>query len=877
MSDDLIDFTQEEIDELLQHIDLLTEEERAELLVIAETLEGRQMAKKCRDDLLEFCKHMQPEFVVGHHHRILCELLMKLASGEEDRIAVNIPPRHGKKLAHSTPVLTTTGWKTHGELCVGDEVFHPSGEPTKVIALSKDGPADCDHLVEFTNGEKLLAHANHEWVIHDQSAKVWRTVETRWFLEKVTRGPNVGNSRKLWSGNKGARGSRARYRMPKVEQLQFDTKALPLDPYLLGVWLGDGSTGKPAISMCAEDEPFVTSEFVKHGYTVSATHVHNITGVLTVSFGGQRSSARGGASLLTRHLQKTGVFTKKTIPELYLRSDVEQRLQLLAGLIDTDGHVESDTGRVRFVTGQRKLAEAVLDLCTTLGFRPYLTKQAPVTSSSGIVGKVDVHTVGFQPTCDIPCRIPRKRNSQRALYRSIAVSDVRLVKAEEGRCIQVASPDGLYLAGKSLMPTHNSNIISIHFPSWFLGKYPDKQIIMASHTGDLAVDFGRKVRNQINSDKYRQIFPNVSLSTDSKSAGRWNTNAGGTYYACGVGSALAGRGADLLIIDDPHSEQDILNGNYEVFDRAYEWFTFGARTRLMPAGRVALVQTRWHQDDLTGRLVKEMGREERADQYHVVELPAILTLRDEETGEETQKALWPEWFSLEALLNIKAGMPVFQWNAQYQQNPTGEEGAIVKREWWRIWRAERPPKVEFIIMCLDAAAEKHNRADFTAITTWGVFFNEESQYHNIILLNAIKRRYEFPELKAKAKLEYEEWEPDSFIVEKKSAGTQLYQELRRMGIIVQDYTPHRGSGDKVARLNSVADIFKEGYVWAPETRWAEEVIEEVAAFPYASNDDLTDTVTMALMRFRQGGFLQLPTDYKDDPVYFKSQRGKRFY
>jgi predicted phage terminase large subunit-like protein len=339
-----------------------------------------------------------------------------------------------------------------------------------------------------------------------------------------------------------------------------------------------------------------------------------------------------------------------------------------------------------------------------------------------------------------------------------------------------------------------------------------------------------------------------------------------------VGSALAGRGADLLLIDDPHSEQDVINGNFSVFEKAYEWYTFGARTRLMPGGRVAIIQTRWHMDDLTGRVIRDMSHNERADQFEVIEFPAILDLVDEKTNKEVQKPLWPEFFDLEALLRTKASMPVFQWNAQYQQQPTAEEASIVKREWWQMWGDGRPPACEYIIMSLDAAAETHNRADYTALTTWGVFFNEEVDAYNIILLNSIKQRLEFPELKALCMEEYESWDPDAFIVEKKSAGTAIYQEMRRMGLPVSEYTPHRGTGDKLARLNSVTDIVASGLVWMPPTRWAEEVIEEIAGFPFMSHDDLVDSTVMALMRFRQGGFIRLPTDEPDEIKYFKSRR-----
>ena len=426
----------------------------------------------------------------------------------------------------------------------------------------------------------------------------------------------------------------------------------------------------------------------------------------------------------------------------------------------------------------------------------------------------------------------------------------------------------------NIPPRHGkSQLVSIFFPAWYLGRNPNKKVMMVSHTTDLAVDFGRKVRNLIATPDYRSIFPTVKLAVDSKSAGRWNTSVGGEYYACGVGSALAGRGADLLLIDDPHSEQDVISGNFSIFEKAYEWYTFGARTRLMPGGKVAIIQTRWHMDDLTGRVVKDMAQNERSDQFEVIEFPAILEIEDKKTKKVVEKPLWPEFFDLEALKRTKASMPTFQWNAQYQQQPTAEEAALVKREWWNIWEGENPPSCEYVIMSLDAAAEKHNRADYTALTTWGVFLNEETSAYNIILLNSIKQRMEFHELKEMAMQEYTDWEPDSFIVEKKSSGVALYQEMRRMGLPVSEYTPHRGSGDKLARLNSVSDIVQSRLCWVPPSRWAEEVVEEIAGFPFMSHDDLVDSTVMALMRFRQGGFIRLPSDEPEEQQYFKQRRG----
>lgn len=416
----------------------------------------------------------------------------------------------------------------------------------------------------------------------------------------------------------------------------------------------------------------------------------------------------------------------------------------------------------------------------------------------------------------------------------------------------------------NMPPRHGkSQLVSIYFPAWFIGRNPTMKVMMVSHTTDLAVDFGRKVRNLIDETRFQDIFPGISLSADSKSAGRWSTNHGGEYFACGVGSSLAGRGADMLIVDDPHSEQDVLNGNFEVFDKAYQWFTFGARTRLMPGGRVAVVATRWHLDDLTGRLVRDMTQNEAADQYDVVEFPAILERKDE-NGIVQESPLWPEFFDLEALHRTRASMPVFQWNAQYQQNPTAESAALVKREWWRTWTETSPPEVDYVIMALDTATEAKQRADYTALTVWGVFFNEEERGNHLILLDSIRRRVEFPELKKLAVEQYRHWKPDAFIVEKKNSGVALFQELRRTGMLLQEYMPTRASGNKYARLQSVADIVASGIVWVPQTRWAEELVEEVAAFPVGSHDDLVDSTVIALMRFREGGFLRLPSDDQEN-------------
>jgi predicted phage terminase large subunit-like protein len=422
----------------------------------------------------------------------------------------------------------------------------------------------------------------------------------------------------------------------------------------------------------------------------------------------------------------------------------------------------------------------------------------------------------------------------------------------------------------NMPPRHTkSEFASYLLPAWFLGKYPNKKIIQSSNTAELAVGFGRKVRNLVDGDTFAKIFPNVALRQDSKAAGRWSTNANGEYFAIGVGGTVTGKGADLLIIDDPHSEQEakLAESDPSVFDSVYEWYTSGPRQRLQPGGSIVIVMTRWSKRDLTGHVIKD-SVQRGGDEWEVIEFPAILP---------SDKPLWPEFWSYEELSALRSELPNSKWQAQYQQSPTSDSAAIVKREWWRTWHDDRPPNCAFTLMAWDTAFEKSNRADYSACTIWGVFYHPDDnglEQANIILLNAIRDRVEFPELKKMVLRAYRDWEPDSTIIEKKASGAPLIYELRAMGVSVQEFTPVKGN-DKITRLNAVSDLFASGRVWAPNTNWAEEVIDEVASFPSGDHDDYVDTVSLALMRFRRGGYIQTDLDEDDDNV--KSFRRRPVY
>jgi predicted phage terminase large subunit-like protein len=410
-----------------------------------------------------------------------------------------------------------------------------------------------------------------------------------------------------------------------------------------------------------------------------------------------------------------------------------------------------------------------------------------------------------------------------------------------------------------LPPRHTkSEFASTYFPAWMMGLRSNLKIIQTTHTAELAVRFGRRVRNIIDSEDYQEVFPDLKLEADNKSAGRWTTNGGGESFYAGVGGAITGRGADLLIIDDPVSEQDALSPT--AMDGVYEWYTSGPRQRLQPGGIIVIVMTRWSTKDLVGKVLKKQG-DEHADQWDVVEFPAIMP--------ESDTPLWPEFWKKEELLSVKASLPITKWNAQWMQNPTAEEGSIVKREWWNKWEREDVPAYSYVIQSYDTAFSKKETADYSAITTWAVFEHNDSE--QIILLDAKRVRLDFPELKRLAWEEYKYWEPDCVLIEAKASGTPLTQELRRMGIPVTAYTPSRGQ-DKIARMNSVAPIFESAMVWAPDTVFAEEVVEEMASFPFGDHDDYCDSATMALMRFRQGGFLALDGDYAEEITPMRRDR-----
>lgn len=446
--------------------------------------------------------------------------------------------------------------------------------------------------------------------------------------------------------------------------------------------------------------------------------------------------------------------------------------------------------------------------------------------------------------------------------------------AHEFEAIEAGS-DGRIII--NMAPRHTKSMLaSVLLPAWYLGKHPGHKVIQASVTAELAVGFGRLVRNMIDTDAYREIFPGVALRADSKAAGRWATNQGGEYFAIGISGSCTGIGGDLIILDDPHDEQQAIQAitNPAVYDKVYEWYLSGPRQRLQPGGRLVVLMTRWSKKDLTAALLKAQA--EGGERWKHISFPAILP---------SGKSLWPEYWPIEALLATKKAITLKEslqkWQAQYMQQPTSEEGAIVKRSVWMRWEEDHPPPLDFILQTVDTAFEKTQRADFSVIATWGIFYMDDEDtglpVANIILLNVLREKCEFPRLKIMIAEEWKEYDADKLIIEKKASGAPLIYELRAAGIPCSEFTPTRSTGDKVARLMAVTDLFASHRVWAPDRPFADCLIEEVASFPNGDNDDQVDVTSMALAFFRQGGFVKNAMDEPEEEKYFKSPRRAAYY
>jgi predicted phage terminase large subunit-like protein len=457
--------------------------------------------------------------------------------------------------------------------------------------------------------------------------------------------------------------------------------------------------------------------------------------------------------------------------------------------------------------------------------------------------------------------------------RHIEVISEKLQQVEDGELKRLM----VFLPPRS----SKSVICSKLFPAWYIGRNPEHEILTVSHSDQLSSDFGRSVRDIVNTEEFQKIFRGVALKSDVRAAGKWKTNQNGTYYAAGVRSQIAGRGAHVAILDDAMSEEDAISSAGRRFIK--EWYPAGLRTRIMPDGAIVIINTRYHYDDLCGWLLKQ--QEDMSDYeiipWEVVKIPAWL---DEEASELLDlpqgHSYFPEWKPDHVLQidenEIKASNGARYWNALYMQDPTPEEGGLIKKRWLQDWNESEPPTCDFIIQTYDTAFSTRTTADFSVIQTWGIFHlydQDEGGYENfasnLILLGNIKGRFEYPELRRLTQKLYNKHKPDVCMVEKKASGQSLIQDMRRAGLPVLEYNPDR---DKVARVYAASPLMEAGRLWIPKgKKWADDLIEELIRFPNAAHDDQVDALTMAVHYLKESWHLTHP----DDPEYEDQPKEKR--
>ena len=808
-----------------------------------EELDSRQLARR---RLLHYTTYTYNAYLVDSGQITIAKYLQQILTGKIKRLMIFAPPQHGKLIAHSVPVLTTKGWVTHGELKIGDYVFNKDGFPTEVLAISEDGEANQE--IEFTNGETITCHARHEWPVFDRTKNSNHRNCMFKYETKQMRDQGV------WYGEHGKRGGRAKFQVDVNVPVQMPEINLSIHPYILGFWLGDGSTGKNCITYHPDDMD-VVEKFEDLGIKETTLVKHSKTGIFTSYF-------RSLYSLL----KNNPVWNNKHIPDVYFTASIEQRLELLAGLIDSDGYVYRKNGRTVFSNTNERLVQDVVRLIATLGWRTTVSKTAPKLSSFGIQGKKDVYQVTFNPDLPLPVVLKRKRNGKlNPRRRRRGIKDIRSCIPVPGRCIQVEG--GIYLVGDTLIPTHNSELVSIRFPAFWFAKRPDDPIILCSYGEGHAYDKVSSTRQVIQSLQSQKLFPDLAISPLTRGGTNWRIkNHRGRMVSAGVGGPITGYGAMLGIIDDPLKNwQEAESQN--IRDRTWEWYRTTFRTRIWENGAIILVMTRWHESDLAGRLLKD-----QSEKWTIVRLPAVAETQaewDENArylnltsmigkkdlaGRKPGEALCPSRFSKEALLDIKSDIGSMAWAGQYMGVPRLPEGNIIKRDWFKIVEPhELPIKESVFVRYWDKAATEGGGA-----RTAGVLLCRSKVGHYYVV-DVIKGQWATTKrnniIAETAKRDREIFGKVTIYLEQEggSGGIDSYKETARVlaGYTIRKDSP---SGAKLSRLGPFEGQSGAGNVSIVRGPWNWDWMDELTAVPNSAYWDQADATSGAFNKIAKTGW-----------------------
>jgi len=772
--------------------------------------------------LIAYAAYQWPAYRDAAHHRLIARHLEAVERGDITRLMITMPPRHGKALHVDTPIPTTAGWRRIADLKAGDQVFDENGKPCQVVAVSEIWRGREVYAITTDDGDRIIADAEHEWLVRlCRKRPVFKVKTTRYLADRTS-----------------SRAAMVRAQSPLV----LPYAELPIGPYTLGAWLGDGTSLDGAITSHVDDQPFIRQAIEDEGLKTSSRVPEMLFGVLG----------------LKARLKAAGLIGNKHIPESYLFAAEGQRRALLQGLIDTDGYVAPD-GQVEFCNKSKLLAYQVKELVASLGVK------AQIIEGRATIGEKDCgpkYRVMFYMAgaARLPRKAARCRDGVKQPHRYL--QSIEPVGTADTVCIQVDSPSHLFLCGRSMLPTHNSMLASEFFPAWYLGRNPDHYIVTATYGQDLADDFGRKVKRQIEDQSFQAIFPGVTLTNDSRASSRFSVEGSqggyehstaqrGAFYAVGVGGPLTGRGAHLLLIDDPVKNREEAESEV-IRKRTKDWYTSTAYTRLMPGGRIVIIQTRWHEDDLTGWLLNEHKHEG----WTVLDLPAI-----NDAGE----ALWPEQYDLDALERIKRALPPRDWSALYQQRPAPETGDYFKREW--IHTVEKLPPRETMLV--------YGGSDYAVTADGGDY-----TVHAVVGLDPDGRMYLLDLWRGQASSDVWvntfcdlviKWKPVGWAEEtgqiRSGVGPFLVRQMmERQAYVAKETFATRG--DKAIRAQSIRGrMALSGLYVLSDAPFLSDLISEMMSFPVGVHDDQVDALGLVGQLIDRMSYGNKPKEEKAKPIY----------
>jgi predicted phage terminase large subunit-like protein len=797
--------------------------------------------------LHEVIKKTNPEYKFYRFHGTVIKELQKIIDGKNNRLIIQCPPRTGKLIAHETPVLTTQGWSTHGELQPGDFVFHPDGHPVEIVAVSEEDTAD--YCLHFSNGDTIWCHGNHEWEYANHGSKYY-VKETKEMAK-----------RSLWYGKRGTRGGRCAMHIRNIAPVEFPhNDNLIVPPYVLGAWLGDGTQDKGLITHHVSDTA-VIEEIESYGYEITSQFDINNGNTKATSFGLPK---KGQLSLLRSQLRLLGVENNKHIPSEYCYSSIEQRCELVAGLVDTDGMLTPDK-RYSVSNCNKRIIDSLYSILVTLGQQPYVRQSDPCTSTSGVVGKQIVYNVTWWPTIPFPVKLPRKQLQaphDPKKRRRVGITDLKHepMVTKKGKCIQVDSKDGLYLVGANLTPTHNSLLSSQLFPAAYLLAHPERNVGLTSYSADLAQGFNRQAR-----EVYRAA--GGQLDPYAQAVTLWQTAQGGSCWAVGTGGTVTGRSGHLLVLDDVVKDRAEASSAL-VSQRTWDWYTSALYTRLEPkVGAIVMLMTRWAEDDLIGRVLEQERNvsEEARENWTIIDLPALY----EDEGDrpklpshchvvpdwrtEIGEALCPQRYDTSDLLRIREAVGSRDFASLYQQRPAPEGGNLFHPDWWQFYSAtDDLPDFDRVMLSVDCTFTDAKTSDYVV----GAVVGQAGQRYYV--LDLVRQKLDVVGTMAMISRLYKRHTPNGCLIELAASGHAVYQMLRQKVPGMIGYNPHGKS--KVARASGIIPTVEAGNVFLPTSApWLESFLNEFSLFPASKNDDMVDALSMAVNYCSQRNPAQLTT------------------